>query len=275
MKCREVKEQFADFLDDNLSEERRRRVKIHLKGCKKCQGEVNRLKKEENLPTVAQEKADQQSEPVLSSVSAPSSGPDLLPPAGALPKVSSSFHYMPAVGVVTILFFLGGMAYFLSQGSTEPKAIPSIEAASPSSPPSPEVASNRPPDSGPEVTAPPSAPIVPEAAPKIERAGNGRPHDLLKGSRRKPALKGPPVRVLLISRDLKEAVQEIESRAVESEGKILKKREGELTALFTLSIPAPRYETFFQSLQQLGLAKVTSKKSPPAAGPVTLELTIE
>lgn len=290
MKCREAEGQFVDYLGDHLSKELRRRMKTHLRGCKKCQAGLKRLKKEDRLPAAVQNTADPQPEAALSPVSS-SPEPEAISSPEISPKVFSAFHYLPAVGVVTILFILGGMAYFLNPGSTEPKPAPSVEAPASSTPSPPEAVSTRPPDSVPEAAAPPSAPIVPgdaEAAPMIKRAGNGKPHDLLpkktgngkphdlsKRSRGKAAPKGAPVKVLLISRDLREAVQEIQARAVQSEGKVLEKREEELTAKFTLLIPASQYEPFFQSLQQLGLAKMTSKKSPPAEGPVELELTIE
>jgi hypothetical protein len=293
MKCREAEGQFAGFLDNNLSKEFRRRMKIHLRGCKKCQGELNRLKKEKSPPVAAQDTPDLQPDHVLLPVPLLSPEAEGLPSPEVSPKVFSSFHYLPAVGAVTILIILGGMAYFLSQGSTEPKPVPPAEAtsSSPALPPSSPADSTQASNSPAEAMPPPSVSNVPgeaEAAPMIKRAGNGKPHDLLPkksgngkphdlsmGARAKLVPKGPPVKLLLISRDLKEAVREVQSRAVQSEGKVLEKREGDLNARFTLLLPASEYEPFFQLLQQLGLAKVVSKQSPPAEGPVKLELTIE
>lgn len=289
MKCREAEGAIAAFLAEELAKEPRRRLKIHLRGCKACQGKLNRLKKEAPPPAVAHETGDRQPEAVLSPDDPVSPASDVLP--APEPKTFSSFPYMSAIGMVTILFILGGMAYFLSQGSTEPKPVSPAEATAPAPAPSssPEAGPARPPDALTGAAAsPPASTPVPQEAPVIKKAGNGKPHDLLpkktgngkphdlsKGSRAKPISKGPAVKLLLISRDLKEAVREIQSRAAESEGKILQKREGELTARFTLLLPAGRYESFFESLQQLGLAKEVSKKGPPAEGPVKLELTIE
>lgn len=276
MKCREAEGQFPDFLSEKASKELRLRIKTHLKGCKKCQSRLNLLKKEEAVPTVADEETDLQNSPALLPSLPPAQESHAAPAEPAvLQKSSSPLRLMPALSVAMTLLVIGGL-YFLTRGSagTETNSLIDQKPLLPDGPPA--------------ISAKTGANGEAEASPIPKKVGNGKPHDLLpkkagngkprdlsKGAREKPAPKGPPLKLLLISRDLKEAIEEIQSRTAQSDGKVLEKKEGDLAAKFVLLIPASQYDAFFQSLQQLGLAKETSKHSPPAEGSLKLELTIE
>ncbi len=275
MKCREAEGQFADFLSEKAPKELRRRIKVHLKSCKKCQDRLNRLKKKETVPAV-QEAGDLQKASALSSAlsAAPESHAAPAEPA-PFSKHPSSLRLMPALTAAMAVLIVGGL-YFFTQGATDAgnSLIDQTPLLSDGRFPSPsiEVGSNQNSTFTAETPAVPSvaaergaeAPLIPK------KVGNGKPHDLSK-----EAPKGPPVKVLLISRDLKEATKEILLRTTQSDGKVLDKKEGDLAAKFVLLIPAPQYDAFFGSLQQLGLAKETFKESPPAEGSLKLELTVE
>ncbi len=296
MKCREAEGQFVNFLEEKLSAEVRDRIKIHLKGCQQCQGRLDCLKKKEAVPLLIRETAEPQKErqavsrlPLPEPGAVPAESPDFQ-------KSPSPLRFMAVFTVVSTLFVVGGL-YFFTQGSTgtETNSLidqKPIESANGSAPSSSKAGSTDETNSAPAAPPPPTASKVPaetERAPIIKKAGNGKPHDLLpkkagngkphdlsRGTREKPAPNNAePAKLLLISRDLKEAIQEIERQAAQSEGTVLEKRGGELSAKFLLLIPASRYDSFFQSLQQLGLTKETSKRNLPVEGSVKLEVTIE
>jgi hypothetical protein len=298
MKCHEAEGQFADFLGERGSKELRRRIKTHLKGCKKCQGRLNLLKKGEASAAVGQETDDLRKNPPGPSPSFPMPESDA---AAAEPplfqKGPSPLRFMPVISIAMVLLVAGGL-YLLSKGSDKKEITSLVDqkpiqlaVESPPSVPLPEEKSAAAEEnSAAAAQAPPASNAAgeAEAAPLIKKAGNGKPQDLLpkKAGNGKPAdlskrarekLKPaePPVKLLLISRDLKEATEAIQLQAAQSDGKILEKNEGDLASKFVLLIPASQYEPFFQSLQELGLAKKTSQKELPVAGSLRLEVTIE
>jgi hypothetical protein len=297
MKCHEAEGQFTDFLGEKVPKELRRRIKTHLKGCKKCQGRLNLLRKGGEPVAVAQERDVLQKNPPAPLPPLPSPESDAGPAEPPLfQKGPSSLRFMPAISIVIVLSIAGAL-YFLSKGS-DGKEMTSLvdqkpirlagESPPPVSPPEERPAPEA--NAIAELQTPPVSNPTGEAetAPSIKKAGNGKPHhllpkkagngkpsDLSKEAREKVKPSEPPVKLLLISRDLKEATEAIQLQAVQSDGKILEKNEGDLASKFVLLLPASQYEPFFQSLQELGLAKKTSKKALPAEGSLKLEVTIE
>lgn len=85
----------------------------------------------------------------------------------------------------------------------------------------------------------------------------------------------PIIKLLLVSRNIKEAADTVAAQAVESAGKVLRKKGDEMEGSVVLLIPAERYPTFSESLQSLGLIKSLSKRPPPAQGSLKVEVTIE
>lgn len=277
MKCREAEGQFAEFLSEKAPKELRRRMKVHLKSCKRCQDRLNRLKKKEAVPAAIQAAGDSPEVPALSLTlsGTPGSHPAPDDPA-VLPKSSSPLRFMPVLSVSMTLLIVGGL-YFFTQGSAGTETNPFMDQKPLLSDISPAISAEAGADPA-TLTAESSLKKVGNGKPHdllLKEAGNGKPDDLSVGAREKAALKAPPLKVLLISRDLKEAIEEIRLQTSQSNGKILEKKEGDLAAKFVLLIPAQKYDAFFESLQQLGLAKETSPKNLPTEGSLKLELTIE
>jgi hypothetical protein len=251
------------------------------------------MKKERGLTATApRNEADPQKEPSplplpLSSLSESGAEPVESP---VFQKTPANLRFMPAISAAMVLLIVGSV-YFFSQGSagTEMTSLVDqkpVQLAGGSAPEESVHETNKSPSV--QIPLPSSARSSDETAPLVKKEENGKPHDLLpkkvgngkspglsKGGPQKRKSTGPPVKLLLISRDLKEAVGAIQLQAAQSDGKILEKKEGDSRAKFVFLIPAAHYEPFFLSLQELGLAKKTSKKELPSEDSFKVEVTIE
>ena len=101
MKCREAEGQLSGFLDENVSKELHRRIKTHLRGCKRCQSRLSLLKKERVPEERPQERNDlkkgQPSLPVALSPISESDAVSFEPPV--FQKSASSLRFMPALNL--------------------------------------------------------------------------------------------------------------------------------------------------------------------------------
>lgn len=268
MKCRDIEEHLSAYLAEEADPDLRRSIKVHLKGCKKCRARIAVLKAEKGnhkkakKVTVASEEAlplPQESPPVSPSTTG----------------ILSAVWRRPVEMTVTLVL-IGGTFLLYHRGTSDLKAdfsvaendAPSVaEALTPSAP-----AENRGDEQGPEASPPPptqSAPVDPPA-PRPMKIHQVTTQDVSKEARRQAALRPAGIKLLLISRNIKEAAD-----TVAAQGKVLSRKGDEMEAKVVLLIPAERYETFSQSLQSLGLVKDISKKQPPAEGSLKIEVMIE
>lgn len=279
MKCREIEEHLSAYIAEETTPDLRRPIKSHLKGCKKCRARLAALKGGTDAPEKQKELAPRPTEAALPSKESPvkEAGP---PPASV--EASLSAGWRRPVEVMVMILFIGGMIYFYQREGSDLKAdfstleSPAQTAAEAPTPPSASVnegiaaAGGSPPSPPAQTTSAPPAAHLPM---KVHKATT---QSMSREARRQATLAQPSAtKLLLISRNVKEATARIAAQAKDARGKVLSRRGGEMEAKVVLLIPAERYGTFSQSLQSLGLVKEISKSQPPSGGPLKVEVMIE
>jgi len=271
MKCRDFEGHLSAYVAEETDPGLRRSIAAHLKGCKKCRARVAALKTGRGGQKRKKEAAalteDGTSLPQQISATA-------LP----IDEFISIVWRRPVEMAVTIVL-IGGTFFLYQRGASDLKAdVAIVESDSPPvaealalSAPAENIGAERRREV--EISPPPPARTVssdpPAPLPMKLRAETTQ--SLSKEGRRQSTPSEPPsVKLLLISRNIKEAAD-----SVASQGKVLRKKEDEMEAKVVLLIPAERYETFSQSLQSLGLVKDLSKKPLLAEGALTVEVMIE
>lgn len=277
MKCREIEAHLSAYLAEETTPDLRRSIKPHLKGCKKCRARLAALKGGTGAPEKEKAPAPPTEAALPSKESPVKEGP---PPASTEATLSAGWRR--PVKVMVMILFIGGMIYFYQREGSDLKAdfstleSPAQPAAEAPSPPSAPVnegiaeAGGSPPSPPAQTTSAPPAAHLPM---KVHKATT---QSMSREARRQATLAQPSaIKLLLISRNVKEATATIAAQAKDARGKVLSRRGGEMEAKVILLIPAERYETFSQSLQSLGLVKDISKSQPPSGGALKIEVMIE
>ncbi len=275
MKCREIEGNFPAYLAEEAAPELRRSIKAHLKGCKKCRARIAALKLERGGPKKEEAVvlAPEEVTPSLEEASATS-------PAAS--GILTALWRRPVEMTVTIVL-IGGTLFLYHRGAsdfkadfsiTDTAAAPIAEAVIASAPA--ENHGGEPGRGAPTPPTPPPQTSPAEPTPLPTKAHQVTTQSLPKEARRKTTLSRPPeIKLLLISRDLQEAVDTVAAETIASQGKVLSKKGDEMETKMVLLVPAERYGTFSNSLQSVGLVKDVSKREPPSAGSVKIEVTIE
>lgn len=274
MKCSEMEEHLSAYLGEEIAPDLRRSIKGHLKGCKKCRARLEALKTEKGV----QKKEKEIAVPPEEAASPPDEKP---PSPPSTDEIRASVWRRP-VKIAATLLLIGGTIYLYHRGTSDLKADFSV-AENATSPVAEALTSSSAPvesDGGEPGKGTPAPPLQAEPAdppvPLPMKAHEVATQSLSKGARRQATASRPPaIKLLLISRDIKEAADTVAAQAMESQGKVLSKKRDEMEAKVVLLIPAGRYEVFSQSLQSLGLVKDISKKQPPTEGSLKIEVTIE
>lgn len=272
MKCREIEGHLSAYLAEETAPDLRRSIKTHLRGCKKCRARLEILKAEKGV----RQKEKQVAAPVAETIPPPKERPPLSP----IKETLSGWRRPVEVSVMILL--IGGAFYFYQREASELKANSTVENATPpaaetSAPPSaPVETGNAASTEGPPPAPPAQAAPAPPAARLPMKIHKATTQSASKEARRQATLAQPTaIKLLLISRNIKEAAHTVAAQAVASRGKVLSKKGDEMEAKVVLLIPAERYETFSQSLQSLGLVKDVSKKQLPSEGSLKIEVVIE
>jgi anti-sigma factor RsiW len=270
VKCQEAEDHLDAYVSGELSPDLRREIKTHLKGCKKCRARLAEVRKK-GAPAASGEPAAVSE---TSSAVPPPESPFPDSPASSSPVGQKEFF-----GLMVILLIIGGAIYLYSQSSDSPP--PPDEKPAEMAAPAPEESAlpneeAAPPASVPPTSVPPAGPSanVPPAPMKLHKETT---HALSKEAQRQARLAAaaPTVKIVVVSRDQNEAADLVEARAVESEGRLLKKKRGEMETRLTLLLPANRYDSFFESRQALGPAREVSKKKKVSKGSLKVEVAIE
>lgn len=270
MNCKETEGRLTAFECGELSPDLHRAVKKHLKGCAKCRGRLVEFQRKE----LSEKNGEALPDPAPINVpEGPSSDSDLSPflPSSTSPRGRKEF-----VGLVAIFLAVGAGIYIYGQFPSDSKSAffdekaveivtPPVAAVVPSS------GIGAPPPASPSSGGAPNAPIMPMKVHKETTQALSK-----EARRRAHSASGPAqVKIVLISRDQTEAADLVEARAVESEGRLLRKKKGATETRMVVLIPARRYDGFFKSLQTLGPTQEVIKKKPTSEGSVTIEVTVE
>lgn len=273
MKCRDFEGHLSAYIAEKTAPDLRRSIKGHLKACKKCRARLALLKIEKNGQSKEEESSGalENATPLSKQTVSPSS------PGNGV----SALWRRPLEMTVTVVL-IGGTFLLYQRGTSDLKTdIAMVESPAP---PVAEASAVSIPDQndlreGKESQIPPSpppqtVPVDPPAPPmKIHQATSER---LPKEVRRKTASsRSSEIKLLLISRNIQEAVDTLGAEVKEFQGKVLSKKGDEMETKMVLLIPAERYETFSKALQSVGLVKDISGKQPPSEGSLKIEVTIE
>lgn len=268
MKCQEAEGHLDAYGSGGLSPALRREIKAHLKGCAKCRARLGAMK--EASPPSAGAEAPSEGDEIFPATSPPEQPPPAVSAPSASPVGRKEF-----VGLVVIMAVIGAGIYLYNQSSVDSKPLSSANEAAPGAvQPSPETGGS---SGAPPGVVPPASPGAPSNAPLPMKLHRETTQALSNEAQRRARLATAPtqVKIVIVSRDPNEAADLVEARAVESEGRLLKRKKGGMETRLILLLPARRYDAFFQSLQALGPAKELSKKKPVLEDPLKIEVTVE
>jgi hypothetical protein len=267
MKCRDIEGDLSAYVAEEAPSDLRRSIKAHLKGCKRCRARVEGLKAEKGGQKKVKEVVEAPSEETMPPQrGTASSSPSII-------GILSALWRRPVEMTVTVVLICG--TFFLYQrGASDLKS--DFSVAENVAPPVAEALTAFAENHGSEQDAPIPPPLPPQTAPVAPPSLPMKVHQVTTQSLSKEAQRQvipsstPAIKLLLISRNIKEAAD-----TVASQGKVLSKHGDEMEAKVVLLIPAERYETLSESLQSLGLVKDLSEKPPPTEGSLKVEVTIE